>query len=191
MPPEVTVHQPEQGLDSSAWPLPSTPAIPTISPATQVEVDAFDLNGAVGRGVADRQLTHRQNDAAWGLRRPLHRQAHGAADHHADKFVLVCRRSCDRGDAAAVAQHSDAVGDRQHLVHLMGHNNDRSAGVAQRPQDDKQPLHLLGRENRGGLVENQDPRVPKQQLQDFDALAHADRQPLNDRIGIDAEAIGV
>ncbi len=50
-------------------------------------------------------------------------------------------------------------------------------------------VDLLGRENRGGLVQDQDVGTTVERLQDLDALLHADRDVLDLGIGVDLEAV--
>ena len=56
------------------------------------------------------------------------------------------------------------------------------------PHDLHELVGLLRREHRGGLVEDEHLRVARQRLDDLDALLHADRQILDERIGVDVEA---
>ena len=49
-------------------------------------------------------------------------------------------------------------------------------------------LDLLGSQDRRGLVEDEDVRLPVQRLEDLDALPDADRQVLDDRVRIDLAA---
>ena len=53
----------------------------------------------------------------------------------------------------------------------------------------EQMVGLGGRQHAGGLVEDQDIGAAIERLQDFDALLLADREVLDDRIGIDVEAV--
>ena len=55
-------------------------------------------------------------------------------------------------------------------------------------QRGEQRLRLLRREHRRRLVENQDARAAVERLEDFDALALADREIGDARVGIDGEA---
>ena len=58
----------------------------------------------------------------------------------------------------------------------------------QRAQRREQRLGLLRREHRGRLVEDQDARVAVERLQDLDALALADREIADARVGVDGQA---
>ena len=61
--------------------------------------------------------------------------------------------------------------------------------VAQHAEDAEQVVGLGGRQHAGRLVENEDFGAAIQRLQDFDALLHADRKFLDQRVGIDFEAV--
>ena len=47
---------------------------------------------------------------------------------------------------------------------------------------------LLRRQDRGRLVEDEDAGVAVKRLENFDPLAHADRETSDDRVGIDRES---
>ena len=51
----------------------------------------------------------------------------------------------------------------------------------------EQPAGLLGREDGGRLVEDEDGRVAVQGAQDLDALERADGEPADARVRVDAE----
>ena len=50
-------------------------------------------------------------------------------------------------------------------------------------------LGLEGREDRAGLIEDQDVALAVEGLENLDPLAHADRQVLDPGIGVDVQAV--
>ena len=59
------------------------------------------------------------------------------------------------------------------------------------PHHREQAVALLRRQDRGRLVENEHARVAIERLEDFHALAHADRKPPTDRVGVDGETMAL
>ena len=53
------------------------------------------------------------------------------------------------------------------------------------------PSRLLGREHRGGLVEDEQPRAAVQRAQDLDPLEVAHRQVADARLGVDPQAVAL
>ena len=86
----------------------------------------------------------------------------------------------DRADALAAPQHGDAVGDVEHLVQLVGDEDD---GRARPRSARRRTLDELGRllrgQHRRRLVEHEDPRAAVQRAQDLDALLLADGDVLD------------
>ena len=76
----------------------------------------------------------------------------------------------------AVAQHGDAVAEREDLVHAVRDVDARRAGVAQAAQPLHQPIGLVAGERRGGLVEDEDARVVRERAHDLDDLLEADAE---------------
>ncbi len=62
------------------------------------------------------------------------------------------------------------------------------AGLLELAHDLHQLVGLLGGQHRGRLVEDQDLGVARERLDDLDPLLHADRQVLDDGVGVDVEA---
>ena len=70
----------------------------------------------------------------------------------------------------------------------MADEDDAGAVLAQPSQDAEDLTGLLWRQDRGRLVEDEDPRSAVDRLQDLDALLLSERQLVDARAGIDAEA---
>ena len=81
--------------------------------------------------------------------------------------------------------------DLEDLVELVGDEDDRGAALDERAHDGDELLGLLRSEDRRGLVEDEDVRLAIERLEDLDALPDADRQVLDDRVGIHLEAVAL
>ncbi len=99
----------------------------------------------------------------------------GAADHQPHQFVLGGVRRY-LGDAAAVAQDSDAVAEGGDLLQMVGDEDDADAVLAERPDDPEELGHLFGGEHGGRLVHDQDAGVEGERLGDLDHLEPGDAQ---------------
>ena len=175
--PPSTLRRPAIASISSVWPLPSTPAMPTISPArTSNETSADLLERAVVVDRAALRPEQRLRRLAGALVDP---QQHLAADHQARQALLgrPCRRQ--RLDLLAAAQHRDPVGDLEHLVQLVADEDDRLALLGQAAHDREQLLRLLRGQHRRRLVEDEDVRAAVERLQDLDPLLLADGDVLD------------
>ena len=122
----VHARSPVMTSASSDWPLPATPAMPTISPART----SSDTSRSAGRPLSLTAPTSssRQHHRARARRLPLECLEHLPADHQPGQLGRVWPARSDAGRGhPALAQHGDAVGDRQHLVELVADEDDRLA----------------------------------------------------------------
>ena len=170
---------------SSPWPLSSTPAMPTISPAAHLEREPAD--GGQPAIVLDLEPVHLQQRRARRGRLLGDAEQHVAADHHAREALLRRALGRHRLDLLAAPQHAHAVGDLEHLAELVRDEDDRLALRRQRAQDLEQLGGLLGGQHRGRLVEDQHLGAAVERPQDLDALLLADRDVADPRLGVDAE----
>ena len=69
--------------------------------------------------------------------------------------------------------------------------SDREALGLELAQVAEQLVDLLRHQHRGRLVEDQDPGAAVEHLEDLDPLAVADAEVLDQRVGVDAEAVRV
>ena len=159
---------------SSRWPLPSTPAMPTISPARTSRSTPFEL--AAARSPSTCRTGSPISTLGFSSRNRTGRPTIISAS-----LALVVPAGSASPDHAAPPQHRDAVGDVEDLVELVADEHDRLAGLAQASEVLEQLLGLLRREHRGGLVEDQHVDAPVERLQDLDTLLLADRQVLDRR----------
>jgi hypothetical protein len=71
----------------------------------------------------------------------------------------------------------------------VGDQDDGFALVRQGAQEGEELIGLIGRQDGGRLVENQDVGPAHQRLQDLDALLETHGERADDGIGIDGEAV--
>ena len=91
--------------------------------------------------------------------RAAHRARDRAAEHQVDQLLLVQLGGLVRADLGTVAQHADAVGDREDLVEPVRDIEDADTALAHAPHGLEQDLDLGLRERRGRLVEHQHARA--------------------------------
>ena len=160
---------------SSLWPLPATAAIPRISPErtwSETPRRAGTPLSPSASTFSTRQdhVARRQQVRSWlpSTSRPTISWASlGFVDPGG-------RKACGRHLAAA--HDGDAVGDREHLVQLVADEDDAAPRRGHRPQRPEQLVDLLRRQDRGGLVHDQDAGTAIEHLQDLHPLLLADGQ---------------
>ncbi len=173
---------------SAPCPLPDTPAMPTISPACTLSEASRSPARPCGSVTHTRSSTSSAAPGARGVRAALR---HLAPDHQFGQRRAVGARGRTVRDLAARPQHRDAVGDRQHLVHLVRDEDDREAVRHQPAQHHEQAFDLLRGEHRGRLVEHQDARAAIEHFEDFEPLLLADREARDAPVGRHVEtAVG-
>src|SRR5690606_15223113 len=91
----------------------------------------------------------------------------------------------------SVAEDGDAVRNRHGLRQLVGDEEDRAPGVTQPPHHVEETISLLGGEDGGGLVEDEDGRVAVERLEDLYPLQDAHGQVFDHRGGADGQTEGV
>ena len=92
------------------------------------------------------------------------------AHHHVGHFLgvgVLCKHVADE---PAPVQNGHPVGKGLYLVHLVGDDDDGLARRAHVPQNGEQPLRLLGHQNGGGLVQNENVRPPVEDFHDLHGL---------------------
>jgi len=114
-----------------------------------------------------------------------------AADHVADDLAFGGLSRLQRGDAGAVAQHRDAVGQGEDLVEAVGDVDAGDAAAAQVAQDVQEDRDLGFAQGRGGFVEDEDVRLLAQGLEDLDELAvpHAQGRGPGRGVEVELEAV--
>ena len=170
--------------------------------ALPVAIDACDpddlagvnhqIDAAQGRQptiVRDFDIAQRQAGLALSSRVGRDRASEIAADHQPSERPRIDRGGWHGRDQASAAQHRDAIGEAQRFVELVADEDDRAPISREATQHGQQLVHLLRRQHRGRLVENQDLRASIERFQDLDALLLADRQAVDTCERIDREAV--
>ena len=183
--PETGRRSPVIASISSVWPLPSTPARPTISPARTVS--ETPLTAAQPALVVDLEVSHLQQRLAGLCRLLFHAEQHLAADHHAREARLGRALARNGVDPLAAPQDRDPVGDLEHLVQLVADEDDRRALLLEALDDPEQLARLLRGQHGRRLVEDQDLGAAVERLQDLDALLLPDADGLDLRLRVDGE----
>ena len=142
------------------------------------------LDPAVVEHVQVLDLEQRLAGLRHGLLDP---EDHLAADHQLGEAGLGRALARHRVDLLAAAQDADPVGDLEHLVQLVGDEDDRHPAGLEAAEDLEQLERLLRRQHRGRLVEDQDVGLAVERLQDLDPLLLADGQVGDQRVGVDLE----
>jgi hypothetical protein len=93
-----------------------------------------------------------------------------------------------RIDAAAVAQHGDLVGDREHLVHAVRDVDDGHAAVAQAADDLEHLLDFVAAQRGGRLVHQQHLGIDADGLGNLQQLALGDAQATQQALRVEHEA---
>ena len=122
-----------------------------------------------------------------GMRRSLVDHEVDGATHHEGGELLVRRGRLRLTDDLAEADDRDAVGDLTNLAQLVGDEYDGCSRLAQLAHDRHELVGLLWGQYGRRLVEHEHTGIPRQRLDDLDALLHADGQVFDERVGIHVE----
>jgi hypothetical protein len=139
--------------------------------------------------ILDHEVRHFQHRLARLGRRLVHAQIHLAADHQLGELLGRRLGRGQRRDDGALAHHGDDVGDVADLAQLVRDEHHALALAPQGPQDAKEVVGLLGCEDGGRLVEDQEVGAPEERLQDLHALALAHAEIGDARVGVDLEVV--
>ena len=172
---------------SSVWPLPSTPATPRISPRWTVNETSSSStrpSSSVTVQPADpqRHLVGHRRLPGVGLREL-------AADHQLGEVTGRHVGGQHLGHRAPGPDHGDGVGHLQHLVQLVRDEDDGDAPGDQPAEGVEQLVDLLGDEHGGRLVEDDDPGVAVEHLEDLGPLLVADAELGHQLVGVDVEPV--
>ena len=167
---------PESASTSWLWPLPETPATPTISPAPHCQIEAGDRVAAFV--VLDEQPGDFQRPAALRRGDARGRGAHDrVADHHRRHFARREFADLAAADLGAAAQHADVVAKGFDLAELMGdHQRGDLAAMRHRLEEAEDFVGFIRRQHRSRLVENEEALVEIEQLQNFQLLLFPRRE---------------
>ena len=153
--------------------------------------DFAGAHGQIDAGKAARagEIFDFQRHVAGGRpRRPRIGRIHRPADHRRDELVRrgVLRQQV--GNLAAVAQHGDAVAKREHFRQAVRYVDDRDAFRLQPRDHGKQLFGFVVGKRRRRLIHDQNARVLRQCLGDFDHLLLGDTEAVHRQARIDIEA---
>src|SRR5438034_511528 len=90
---------------------------------------------------------------------------------------------------ARIPSRGSPLRDRRHLVQLVRDEDDGASVLRHGPDRVEEGVGLLGRQHGRRLVEDEDPRVLVQRLQDLDALLLPDRELPDARPWVDGEPV--
>ena len=147
-------------------------------PGQPQNLPAPELKGHAAVRARPRQVAGREEAFADVRRAYAHASAGElASDHQRDQPPLVQLGGGRRGHVAAVAQHGDAVGDSEDLVHLVRDVDDRGSARLKRADRREQRLRLAVRERGGRLVHDHRGCAAPDRPRDLDRLhlRHAQR----------------
>jgi hypothetical protein len=125
-----------------------------------------------------------QRRRAWPAGRET-RRLDPMADHRRGELVAAGACAGPGQDDASLAQHGDTIGDRGDFAELVADEDDGQALRDEAAQRREQALGLGRRQDSGRLVEDQQPDVAVERLQDLDALLLADAEPADRCIRVD------
>ena len=157
-------------------------------PRVYLEAHVLDCVVLVDLG-GDGEVLHIQNHLARVRLALGDRKFHVTAHHHPGQLCLGGVRDVHGADVLALAQDGAAVGHRHDLVELVGDEEDGLSLRREIAHDLQQLLDFLWRQYGGGFVENQNFVVPVEHFQDFRPLLHTDGNILDQRVGVDPQAV--
>ena len=174
---------------SSSWPLPETPAMPTISPAwTRMPKSGHRGHPEIVHApTAPRRSSTAAPRARASWRVPV---AFGGSS---PTIMRAIASGVEVGDPPAAGeppapQHGHLVGELHHLPELVRDHEDGQAPVGDHPAQQAQHLVGLRRgQHRGRLVEDDDRAAEVELLQDLELLLLAGRQRVHGLAGVEAE----
>ena len=172
--PPVGLRRPVSASTSSSWPLPATPAMPRISPARTSR--STPRTTSRPRSSLTCRSVDRQRRAGRVRLATIDGELDVPADHELRKVLLVRLRGDPLADDPAPPDDRDPIGDLEDLVELVADEDDRVALRREPTQDGEDLFRLLRGEDGGRFVEDEDPGIAVERLEDLDPLLPADGQ---------------
>ena len=120
---------------------------------------------------------------------PVSTQVHIAAHHEAGQLLLGGLSRRHGAYDPPVPHHRHAIRKLHDFLKLVRHNDDRAALVSQPAKDGEELVLLMYGQDCCRFVEDQQPGVAIEQLEDFNSLLHPNRQVLHLRMGIDGQMV--
>ena len=109
------------------------------------------------------------------------------AHHQLGQMRRAGLGACYLGNQFAATQHRNAIGNPHHFVQFVADEDDGQPLADQLLQGVEQTFALLGGEHGSGFVQNQNAGAAIKRLQDFNALALANRQVANPCLWVDPQ----
>ncbi len=174
---------------SSVWPLPSTPATPRISPSWMVN----EMSSSSARPPSPFTVRLATRSATVSVTVDSRGIGLGqlAADHQLGQVAGGDLRRQHLGHGAAHADDRDGVRHLQHLVQLVGDEDDGDAASYEATERLEEPVDLLRHEHRRRLVEDDDARVAVEDLQDLGPLLLADAEVGDEIVRVHLKAVAL
>ena len=179
----------------------------TLHPGDPEDLPGVDLEGHALHGFGtpvggDAEVPHHEGRlATWTplfplfpgqLGAELHRSAPPDPDllphHHPGKLLGRCFPGLHLPHHFPATEHRDPVGDLQDLPELVGDEDDPHALPFEAAKEPEELVGLHRGEDRGGLVQDEDPHLPGKHLQDLHPLSLSHGQVLDGDIQGDLEA---
>ena len=176
MPPSVSGFWPASTSTSALWPLPETPAMPTISPDLTLRLTRVDDRPPLPvLGAETGEVEHGLHVvvlATFGALADFR-----VADHHAAHLGDACVLRIAGAGQPAAPQHGEAVAEGFHLAELVAdHQHGDLAALRHLAEQAEHLVGLAGRQHRSRLVEDQETLLQIEKLQDFELLLLAGRE---------------
>ena len=139
-------------------------------------------------GTRQRQALHAQHGGA-GLHCAVLQRGRLGTNHQARQGGIGFLGRVAHARHLAAAQHGAGGAQRADFVQLVADVEDAAAFRSQLAQHHKKLFDRLGREHRGGLVQDQHLGVGEQRADDFHPLHLAHAQGMHGAQGVDVEAV--
>lgn len=178
---------------SSAWPLPSTPAMPRTSPRWIVN----EMSESTSRTTpsVSTAVSWRPSRSSIGSSVTVDSRVSGEGS---SLPTISSARLLGRGgrrvggaDRRTAPDDGDLVGDGEHLAQLVRDEDDGQALGLEAAQVVEERVDLLRDQDRGRLVEDEGAGAAVEDLEDLHALAVGDPEVLDEGVGADAETVRV
>ena len=159
--------------------------------ATHRQTHVLQTRPATRRGTS-RQSTHLEDDGSALAHDGSERIGrHRATDHQLHDLLERRRLGGHRCDVRSIAEHRDAVRDREHLRQPVRHEQNRGPLVAKPAHERMQPHRFVLRERCRRLVHHEQPRAGAERSSDLDELLLRETELANGDSRIDVEPHGI
>ena len=140
-----------------------------------IDFTRSDVEGYVGEALPRGQVFDLQQRGAEFDVLLWEKTADRSVDHSAHQRLLRPILNRPRLDAVSVTHHGDTVTNFEHLLEVVTDKNDAHTCLLQPCDGRDENAHLVGREGRRRLVENDDARATRERATDLNELALRER----------------